>query len=690
MKPSTVVLTVVFAASVALRSSATVFRMLSGDYTTINPDWSAYENGWSFDTVESGNPSQPLISTQHFAGNNSIQIQVPSDASGNKERFEYVICHATDSNGLHFDNARHCGFAFRLGSPVAAFNSSDLFWQAWQGSPWGPPASLKLTTDSSSPYTVGLYVRNMATGPDSAVSDLKLWSSAMIQPDTWYAVVIYLSPRYTNNNGNIKLWINGTKYVDCTTNIGYDPNQTYPYNGTNYGVLNGLDIKNGMYQPDANNGHTMFFDEIIFADTYAEAAATPLPVNTPPVANPSNATIRRNTFADVDLATLAHDLETPPTQCLYSVSATNGTGMLLADGHTARITPATDFVGTAGYTYTVTDNGEDPRELLHYTFESPDGGTDGFVTDHSGHFRDGNILTVGTGAFNYSTNTPLPLYDSASLLLTKSGTTNAARLSRYVSNPGEFNFSDSSWTFGGWFQRVSTGNHDFIFYIGTGDGFGGDGDELQFYCPNGSQTLALQHYNTSNLLDVNVSSAATVAPGQWHHAALVFERANANSGILRAYLDGTQFAATNVIWGLQQQMPIVFGGHNKTNSNVNRWFNGWLDDLVIFTNALNASEISNLATRTVSQFGGLSATNVAGVNVTNYAHPELSQLELTNGTWSLFVSGDVGPSYVIQISTNLADWVTVLTTNPPGLPFYFAEPWSNDVGPRFYRALISP
>lgn len=157
--------------------------------------------------------------------------------------------------------------------------------------------------------------------------------------------------------------------------------------------------------------------------------------------------------------------------------------------------PPTNFVGAAGYTYTVTDDGEDPRTFLHYSFEAPDSASDGFATDNSGHFRDGNLLALGTGAFGNSTNAPLALCNSSSLQLTKSGAPNAARLSRYVSNPAELDLSDSSWTFGGWFQRVATINHDFVFYIGTGDGFGGDGDELQFYCPGGSSTLAVQHYN---------------------------------------------------------------------------------------------------------------------------------------------------------------------------------------------------
>jgi Concanavalin A-like lectin/glucanases superfamily/Polysaccharide lyase/Bacterial Ig domain len=668
-----------------VQGAATVFRMLTGDYTTINADWSAYENGYTFNTVQDGTPSAPVISTQHFAGSYSIQVQVPTDTSGGKERFEYVIAHASDSDGLHFDNARYCGFAFKVGSS-AGFTSSDLFWQAWQGYPWGPPASLKLTTDSSAPYTVGLYIRNMLTGPDSAVSDVKLWSSAMIQTDTWYSVVIYLSPSYTNNNGSIRLSINGTNFVNCTTNIGYDPSLVA-------GAYDGLDIKNGMYQPNANNGHTMYFDQIMFADTFDEAAATPPPTNTLPTASTATRTILRNTFADVDLATLAHDAQIPSTQCLYSVSSpSNGTVVLLADGHTARFTPAANFIGAAGYTFIVTGNGEDPRTFLHYSFEPPYPLSEGFATDASGHFRDGNLLALGTGAFDYSTDSPLPPYNSSSLHLTKSGTTNAARLSRYISNPAELNLSDSSWTFGGWFQRAATTNHDFLFYIGSGDGFGGDGDELQFYCPGGSSTLAVQHYNASNVLDVNASSPPSATTARWHHAALTFQRTNTHSGILCAYLDGAQFATTNVAWTLKQQLPLVFGGHNNTNSNINRWFNGGLDDLVLFTNALSAAEVFRLASETVSQFGGLTASNTVNITVTDYAPAQLSHMTMTNDVWSMFVTGEAGATYTVQAATNLLNplWLTLATNVSGAPPFLFVDPYASNFTRRFYQAVPTP
>jgi hypothetical protein len=674
----------VILAALPFAASATVFRMLSGDFTAINADWSASENGRTFTTVESGSPSAPLISTERYAGTSSIQVQVPTDNTGNKQRFEYTIAHASDPDGLHFDNARYSGFAFKLGTPAAGFGSSTLFWQAWQGSPWGPPASLKLTAGDSAPYTIGLYIRNMTNGPDSAVSDTRLWSSAMVQPDQWYAVVIYLAPRYTNGNGNIKLWINGTNYVDWTGNIGYDPSLVA-------GAYDGLDVKNGIYQPNANNGHTMFFDQIMLADTFAEAAALPSPANTPPTASTGTATLRRNTVVDFDLSTLVDAGSTPASQCLFSVTgATNGTAALLADGHTARFLPASNFVGMARFSYTVTGCGEDPRALLHYGFAPASSLSQGYVTDNSGHFRDGQLRAVGTGTFAPATNSPLPLYLPNSLALA-AGTNGGACLSRFISNPAEFNFSDRDWTFGGWFERAELTNHDFLLYFGSDNGFGGSGDELQLYCPNGSPTLAVQHYSISNALDVSAASAPIVGAGQWHHAALVFQRTDTSAGVLRAYLDGVAYDGTNVSWLVASPAPLVFGGHNSTNSGVDRWFNGWLSDLVLFTNALTATEIARLASGTVAHFGGLSATNTVNLTVTNYARPTLSDLHRTNNAWRMTVNGDAGPDYILQASANLTApaWLSIATNPLAAPPFVFLDATAS-VESRFYRVVVAP
>jgi len=262
---------------IAGATSAAVYRMMSGDHTTINPDRSATEAGDTFDPVQNGSPAAPWISTEHFAGNYSIGMQVPTDHSGNAQRFEYKILKAAETNGLHFDNARYSGFAFKLASAPAAFTGSSIFWQAWQGSPWGPPVSLKFGSGSSAPYRIRLAIRNASVGPDSSVPDIELWNASLIYPDTWYRVVVYLFPRY-DTDGNIKLWINGTNYLDWTGPIGYDP-------GSVTGAYNGLDIKNGIYQPNSNNTHTLYFDQVIVADSYAEAAAVLPTVSNPALSN---------------------------------------------------------------------------------------------------------------------------------------------------------------------------------------------------------------------------------------------------------------------------------------------------------------------------------------------------------------------------------------------------------------------
>ncbi|QEL20932.1 Ig-like domain-containing protein [Limnoglobus roseus] len=87
-------------------------------------------------------------------------------------------------------------------------------------------------------------------------------------------------------------------------------------------------------------------------------------VNDPPTAGVTTVSASEDGFADVDLWPLASDVETPAAQLAFAVGgATNGTVQLLADGHTARFTPATNYNGTATFTYTVTDTG-DPAGTL--------------------------------------------------------------------------------------------------------------------------------------------------------------------------------------------------------------------------------------------------------------------------------------------------------------------------------------
>src|SRR5262249_18430841 len=172
-----------------------LLRLLTGDGTVIADDWTASEGGAHFAVVKDGAPDKPWISSAHAAGAHSIAFSVPTDTSGHKQRVEYKIARAEDADGLHFDNARYSGFAFKLGDSPMPFLGTAIFWQAWQGYPWGPPVSLKFAADSAAPYRIRLAIRNPSTGPNSTDRDIEIWSSSMIQPNTWYRFLLYVRPR---------------------------------------------------------------------------------------------------------------------------------------------------------------------------------------------------------------------------------------------------------------------------------------------------------------------------------------------------------------------------------------------------------------------------------------------------------------------------------------------------------------
>jgi hypothetical protein len=86
----------------------------------------------------------------------------------------------------------------------------------------------------------------------------------------------------------------------------------------------------------------------------------------------------------------------------------------------------------------------------------------------------------------------------------------------------------------------------------------------------------------------------------------------------------------------------------------------------------------------------LSATQTFLVTVTRPAQPSLGSPSFTNGQFRLLVSGDAGPNYTVQGSTNLFNWEGLLTTNPSSLPFLFTDPAATNYRQRFYRVLLGP
>jgi hypothetical protein len=88
--------------------------------------------------------------------------------------------------------------------------------------------------------------------------------------------------------------------------------------------------------------------------------------------------------------------------------------------------------------------------------------------------------------------------------------------------------------------------------------------------------------------------------------------------------------------------------------------------------------------------GNLSATQSFNVTVTLPVRPVLNGLAITNGQFRFSVSGDFGPDYTVQTSTNLSAWTTLFTTNSPPLPFGWTDVAATTYPSRFYRVLLAP
>jgi hypothetical protein len=87
----------------------------------------------------------------------------------------------------------------------------------------------------------------------------------------------------------------------------------------------------------------------------------------------------------------------------------------------------------------------------------------------------------------------------------------------------------------------------------------------------------------------------------------------------------------------------------------------------------------------------LSATNNFTVTVNPLTQPNVDTAVSSAGQFTLSVSGQVGPDYTVQVSTNLTGgaWNTLYTTNPAAMPFSFTDP-NGALPVQFYRILVGP
>jgi hypothetical protein len=83
----------------------------------------------------------------------------------------------------------------------------------------------------------------------------------------------------------------------------------------------------------------------------------------------------------------------------------------------------------------------------------------------------------------------------------------------------------------------------------------------------------------------------------------------------------------------------------------------------------------------------LQSAYVPQISGTPPAPPALSAYRYASGEFSFNLAGTTGSPYVVETSTNLVNWVPVLTN---AAPFNFLDPNASKFSSRFYKAIPLP
>src|SRR5208282_4541690 len=85
----------------------------------------------------------------------------------------------------------------------------------------------------------------------------------------------------------------------------------------------------------------------------------------------------------------------------------------------------------------------------------------------------------------------------------------------------------------------------------------------------------------------------------------------------------------------------------------------------------------------------LSAAQGFSVVVNPLSPPGISNISLSGQRFSFNISGQTGPDYEIEASTNLTQWYSVFITNSPALPLDWVDTATN-LPQCFYRVKLGP
>lgn len=237
-----------------------------------------------------------------------------------------------------------------------------------------------------------------------------------------------------------------------------------------------------------------------------------------------------------------------------------------------------DFELSGTVVNSVTPNGQiyivpgNPRDLMMFLpFDSNDNTSMTIAYDFS-PYRNNGTLVNGTFATCF-TNNACPSWDTSGKF---GNATTFDGIGDYVNlgNPGILNLTpggSGELTISAWIKTSASSNMDvvshgingFVFYIGSG-------------------TVIFAQQNVAG----NVASTTTVNDGNWHHVAVSY----IGNSTATIYIDGVSAASSSFSRNFQHINNISIG----RDPSAIEYFNGTIDEVMIFNRSLTVSEISLL------------------------------------------------------------------------------------------------
>ncbi len=230
------------------------------------------------------------IETEHFRGSKALALQI----SGHEEKrslkaaqkVSLSIVSPQDPFSPSVVQAKdwYHGFALKI-DPVSygllpGAGEELIFEQWWQGSPFHPPVTLSIINesdarahgwpDANANGNFALVLRDdehnaWEKGPGKP----HYFNLGPVEKGQWRQWIIRVRPDPSGKDGGVTVWMDGTKKLDLNhTNIGYD-RARYPTKPT---PLETFAVDCCIYRHNGLCTQRFFFDEIKFADSFAEAA----------------------------------------------------------------------------------------------------------------------------------------------------------------------------------------------------------------------------------------------------------------------------------------------------------------------------------------------------------------------------------------------------------------------------------